>query len=506
MSAQGRVFLVGAGPGDTGLLTLRAVRCLERADLVLYDQLVSPRALAFAGRAEKICVSELAEHHTDRVPHIHRTLIEAAKLGRTVVRLKGGDPLVFGRGGEEAQALREAGIDFEIVPGVTAALGAAAYAGISLTHRQHASAVAFITGHENPDKPDSFLDWSALASFPGTLVFYMGVSRLERLTTALIEQGKDPETPAAVVQWATLGKQRTIDATLRTLPEAVRQAGVTAPALFVVGEVVSLRPQIAWFEKKPLFGRRVLVTRPAGQEEGLIAGLEELGAEVFSQPTVVIAEPEDWTPVDDVLARLGEFHWLVFTSVNGVLYFMRRLRHSKRDLRALGHLRLAAIGPATAESLRGFHLEPDVVPESYRSEDLAAALTPLVAGRNILLARADRGREVLREQLAKVARVEQVAVYSQKDVETVEGAVNEMLADGRIDFITLTSSNIARSLHRLLDEKARRALAEGKGRIVTISPVTSAAVRELGWVVAAEASKYTAEGVVGALLHLARLT
>jgi uroporphyrinogen III methyltransferase/synthase len=359
-----------------------------------------------------------------------------------------------------------------------------------------------VTGHEDPAKPDSLLDWPALARFPGTLVFYMGLSRLETLTRTLIDNGMDPSTPAAVVQWATLPRQRTVEATLGTLAEAVRVAGLTAPALVIVGNVVSLRSQVAWLEDRPLFGKRVLVTRPAGQDEAMLTNLEALGAEVFSQPTVVIGEPDDWRPADDAIAQLGEFHWLVFTSANGVTWFMRRMMQKARDLRALGGMNLAAIGPATANALRGFHLEPDLVPESYRSEALAAALVPAAAGKNVLLARADRGRDVLREQLEKAARVEQVAVYSQKDVPAAEPSIKEMLAKSRIDFVTLTSSNIARSLRRMLGDDANAALASGRTRIVTISPLTSATVRELGWPVAAEAAEYTADGVLAALVSL----
>src|SRR5947199_4135888 len=273
-----RVFLVGAGPGHPGLLTLRAVECLSQAELVLYDRLVSPRLLDYApATAERVCVTELAEHHVERCPHVNQTLLEAARQGKRVVRLKGGDPLVFGRGGEEAEALRDAGIPFEIVPGVTAALGAAAFTGIPLTHRLHASAVAFVTGHEQPDKGGT-LDWSALAHFPGTLVIYMGMSRLGKTVSALVEHGKAPDTPAIVVQLATLGEQRTARAPLSRLVDAVRTAGLTSPAVILIGDVVNLRDQLAWFEERPLFGRRVLVTRPRRQAADLVRRLTELGA------------------------------------------------------------------------------------------------------------------------------------------------------------------------------------------------------------------------------------
>lgn len=500
------VYLVGAGPGNAELLTLRAVQCLGRADLVLYDRLTAAKLLTLApATAEKVCVTELAGSHPERCPLIHAKLIEAARQGKCVVRLKGGDPLVFGRGGEEAEALREAGIAFEIVPGVTAALGAAAYAGIPLTHRRHASAVALVTGHEDPAKPDSLLDWAALARFPGTLVFYMGISRLDDLTRALIEHGKPADTPAALVQWATLGSQHTVTASLADLTRVARDAGITPPALTIVGPVVALRERVAWFERLPLFGKRILVTRPALQAAGLVRALEELGAVVWTLPTVVIRELDDWTAIDDVLARLAEYQWLVFTSVNGVQAFIRRLRQTGRDLRALGHLRLAAIGPVTAAALRACHLEPDVVPEEYRAESLAESLKERVAGQRVLYARADRGREVLREELSAVARVDQVAVYSQGEGQGNAELIG-LLREAGVDYITLTSSNIARALARMLDAEAQAAIVRGAVQLVSISPVTSAAIRELGWPVAAEASVYTMTGVIDALKTLVRQT
>ena len=498
------VSLVGAGPGNPGLLTLRAAECLARADLVLYDRLVPPRLLDHAPpAAERVCVTELPGRHPEQYPHIHQALIEAARRGKRVVRLKGGDPFLFGRGAEEAEALRQAGIAYEVVPGVSAGPAAAAFAGIPLTDRRHASAVALVTGHEIAAKGSAALDWAALARFPGTLVVYMGLTRLERIAQALLEHGKAPDTPAAVVEWGTTGGQRTAEAPLAELAAAVRQMGLRPPAVIVIGAVAALRARLTWFEKRPLFGKRVLVTRPRHQAAGMVRRLELLGADPSVLPTVEIREPADWAPVDRALAELASYQWLVFTSTNGVHAFLRRLRQTGLDLRALGPLRLAAIGPGTAEALRGYHLEPDLVPAQYHSEGLAAALKERAAGQRVLLARADRGRDLLRDELAAVAAVDQVAVYSQVDAVRPDPSVLDLLHRGEMDYVTVTSSNIARALAQALDAPARHWVACGRVRWVSISPHTSAAVREQGLPVAAEAVEYTPEGVIEALVALA---
>jgi uroporphyrinogen III methyltransferase / synthase len=496
-----QVFLVGAGPGDPGLLTLRAVECLRRADMVIYDRLVSPRMLCLAPEhAEKICVAELGPCHVERIGPIQEKLIEAARQGKCVVRLKGGDPFLFGRGGEEAEALAAAGIPYEVVPGVTAALGVAAYAGIPLTHRDLASAVAIITGHENPAKGESGLDWENLARFPGTLAVYMGLGRLATIAQTLISKGKSADTPAAAVCAGSTGEQRTVVGTLCDIGAAVLAAGLTSPALVLIGPVVGLRQRLAWFEQRPLFGRRILVCRPKDQAGELVQRLEELGAVPVTMPVVEIRPPHDWAAVDAAIDRLATFHWLIFTSVNGVHSFLARLQHRGRDLRALGNLQLAAIGPATAAALRGYHLKPDLVPDEYRSENLAAALKPHVAGRRVLLARADRGRDLVREELHTIAQVQQVAVYCQRDVAQPDPVVLDQLRNGEIDDVVLTSSNVARSLARLLDEACQARLRAGQPGIISISPVTSSAVMELGWPVVGEAAVYTMDGVVQALL------
>jgi uroporphyrinogen III methyltransferase/synthase len=496
------VSLVGAGPGHPGLLTLRAVECLRQADLVLYDRLVPEAMLIHApAAAQKKCIDELPGCHPERWPLIHQTLIDSARAGLRVVRLKGGDPLLFGRGAEEAEALRQAGIPFEIVPGVTAALGATAYAGIPLTHRLHSSAVAFVTGHE----PSGRLDWAALARFPGTLVFYMAVSRIEGVVRSLIDNGKPADTPAAAIHRGTTSAQRTVLATLEELPAVIRREKLEAPALIVAGEVVRLRDQLAWFEDLPLFGKRVLLCRPRHQVSDMAARVEALGGEAVLLPVIEIHEPADWSPVDRALESIADYQWLVFTSTNGVHAFLSRLRKSGRDLRVLGQVKLAVIGPATADALRGYHLEPDVVPAEFNSEGLAASLRERVSGQRVLLARADRGIDLLRQELSQVATVDQVAVYQQSDVQLEAGSkALQMLGRGEIDYVTLTSSNIARALIQALDDAARQHVRAGRTALVSISPRTSSAVHDFGLPITAEAEVYTTEGVLKALCDLAR--
>jgi uroporphyrinogen III methyltransferase/synthase len=497
------VYLVGAGPGHPGLVTVRAVECLARADVVIYDRLVPSHLLDHVPtKAERVCLTELADRHVDRAPKVLAQMIAAARLGKCVVRLKGGDPLVFGRGGEEAQALHEAGIPFEIVPGLTSGLAAAACAGIPVTDRQLSSAVALVTGHEDPSKPGRAIDWAALARFPGTLVIYMGLSRLPQIVASLLVHGMDGDTPAVIIQQGATGEQRTLESTLAGLPEAVAAARFQSPSIIIIGRVVSLRRKLQWFERRPLFGKHVLVTRPRSQAEELTRRLEELGAVCHLLPTVVIREPSDWSEVDRALRGLSQFQWLVFTSSNGVRTLLRRLAELELDLRALGHLKIAAIGPGTAEALRTFHLNADLVPSEFHSESLAAALKGLVAGQRVLLARADRGRELLRQELEAVANVEQVAVYLQVDAVLEGESAFQDLLRGQIEYVTLTSSNIARSLLRALDEPTLTRIRAGAVRLVSISPVTSAAIRGFGVPVAAEAAEYTTEGVVQALLRL----
>ncbi|MCE9556526.1 MAG: uroporphyrinogen-III C-methyltransferase [Planctomycetes bacterium] len=494
--STGRVYLVGAGPGDPGLITLRGVECLRRADVVFYDYLVNPQILRHVPpQAERVC---LGRHGRDRImpqSEINARMVAEARSGRTVVRLKGGDPAIFGRAAEEVEALRAEGISYEIVPGITAALAAGSHAGIPVTHRDFASAVALVTGHQQEDESAPELDYAALAAFPGTLVFYMGITTAGVWCRELIAAGRSADTPAAIVRRCTWPDQETICCTLQSVADEVEKRRLRPPAIVIVGQVTQVAVE-SWFEQRPLFGQTVLVTRPSEQGLELADRLHELGAAALLQPAIAIDEPDDWVPVDVALARLKEFDWLVFSSANGVRYLMDRLLSHHGDVRKLENTRLAAIGPRTAETLANYSLKADLTPpEKFRAEGLAAELVSQAAGRQFLLARASRGRELLAEALtAAGAQVTQVVTYNSRDVETADPEIAAALEAREIDWITVTSSAIARSIVNLFGEKLRKA------RLASISPVTSATLRELGYPPAAEAASYTTDGLVEAIL------
>jgi uroporphyrinogen III methyltransferase / synthase len=521
-SQPGKVYLVGAGPGDPRLITLRGMQCLAQADAVLYDYLVNPQLLTLCRQdAERL---SLGKHGGGRIwsqEEINDSLVRLARQGKTVVRLKGGDPVVFARGVEEIEALIAAGISLEIVPGITAALAAGSFAGIPITHRELASAVALVTGHEDGGKEGPPLDYASLAAFPGTLVFYMGVTTAARWSAELIAAGKTPQMPVAVIRRVSFPDQKVWQTTLGEVAAFVARTKLRPPVIFVVGEVAALAPTLSWFDKRPLCGQSVLVTRPAkmwstpsasaqiDRDDPLTSALSDLGAEVLLQPAIEIRPPDDWTKVDAALARLREFDWLVFSSVNGVDALLGRLLDvgwpfradmdgpegpSYYDLRALAGVKIAAIGSATAARLAEYHLRADLIPDEFRAEALAESLAADAHGKRFLLARASRGREVLAETLAAAGGiVEQVAVYQSVDVTTPDPEIAARLAAGRINWITVTSSAIARSLARLFGDELR------KIKLVSISPITSSTLRELGFEPAAEAKEYTMEGVVEAI-------
>jgi uroporphyrinogen III methyltransferase/synthase len=498
--ASGKVYLVGAGPGDPALLTLRGAECLRRADVVLYDYLVNPVLVAHCRpEAERIC---LGKHGGGRIwpqEEINEQLVALAKQGKTVVRLKSGDPAIFARGAEEIERLAKEGIAFEIVPGITAALAAGSYAGIPITHRELASAVALVTGHEDPEKQEKSVDYGAIAKFPGTLVFYMGVTTVRHWAAELMAAGKNATTPVAIVRRCSQANQRTIRTRLGEVAAEVERQKLRPPVIFIIGEVAGLSEQLSWFEKRPLFGQKILVTRPAHQAQSLAGPLAELGAEVLFQPAIEIGPPPDWGPVDAALSRLKEFDWLVFSSSNGVRAVLERLmQRSGGDLRALGPVKLAAIGSGTADKLLRYHLKADAVPDEFRAESLAVTLAENARGKRFLLARASRGRELLAEELTAAGGiVEQVVVYQSTDVTVPDPTISELLRAGKIDWVTVTSSAIAKSLVGMFGEDLKRT------KLVSISPITSGILRELGFEPAAEANEYTMAGVVEAIRRTA---
>jgi uroporphyrinogen III methyltransferase/synthase len=499
---QGKVFLVGAGPGDPGLITVKGLDCISRADVLVYDYLASPELLAHASAdAEIIYVGKKGGDHTLAQDGINRLLVEKAADGKIVARLKGGDPFIFGRGGEEAEVLVAAGIPFEVVPGVTAAIGAAAYAGIPLTHRNYTSDVAFVTGHEDPTKSDSSIDWKALATGVGTLVFFMGVKNLPAICGNLMDNGRAADTPVAVIRWGTTARQQTVTGTLDSIVEISRRAGIKAPAIIIVGGVVKLRETMQWFEKRPLLGRRIIVTRAREQASDLVRQLTEYGAECIQCPTIRVAPPQDWAPVDRAIAALGQYDWIIFTSVNGVDAFFRRLFDQGRDVRAMGHIKTAVIGPATAERLGAWGLKSDIVPHSYRAESVVAAFADMpLQGRRVLLPRAKTARSVLPVELTRLgATVDEVTAYETRQVDDNAAQMLEYLADGTIDMVTFTSSSTVKNFHRLLPAERIDELMANVA-VASIGPITSQTARDLGLAVTIEADAFTVPGLVRAIL------
>ncbi len=496
MSARpGVVYLVGAGPGDPGLITARALELIGSADTVFYDRLIPPGALDGAPEdAELVYVGKAPGRPSVPQEEIGEQLVTAAQEGKSVVRLKGGDPFVFGRGGEEGEVLREAGVEFEVVPGVTAGVAASAYAGIPVTHRDDASAVAFVTGHEDPEKPESALDWAALARFPGTLVFYMGVKRLAANAAALIEAGRDPAEPAAAVERGTMDGQRTVVATLGGLAEAVEREGVGAPALIVVGRVVERREQLAWLERRPLHGCRVVVTRARAQASGLAATLRGLGAEVVELPAIRIEPRLESEELRRAVESIRDYSLLCLTSPNGVHLLFEALTAADRDARSLAGATIAAIGPGTARALAEHGIAADIVPEEFVAEALVEALAEVeVTGKRVLIARAAEAREVLPDALReRGAEVDIVALY-----ETVRETPSDQAIESaqNADYVTFTSSSTVRNLTEALGERFPKG-----ARIVSIGPVTSETIRDAGLEVHVEATRHDIKGLIAALL------
>ncbi|MQA73926.1 MAG: uroporphyrinogen-III C-methyltransferase [Solirubrobacterales bacterium] len=491
----GVVYLVGAGPGDPGLVTARALELIGSADVILHDRLVGAGILDGARPdAELVDVGKRPGQATVEQGEIEALMVERSRAGRSVVRLKGGDPFVFGRGGEEAEALAEAGIDFEVVPGVTAGVAAPAYAGIPVTHRDDASAVAFVTGHEDPEKPETALDWGALARFPGTLVLYMGVRNLPLIAERLRAGGRDPAEPAAAIEGGTRPGQRCVTSTLAKLPGAVAEAGLRAPAILLFGAVAARRNAIAWLERRPLHGRSVVVTRARAQASDLATILRGLGAEAIELPAIRIEPRLDSPAVHDAVADLHAYALVCLTSPNGARLLFEAMATQGRDARAFANATVAAIGPGTAAALAERGVTADVVGERFVAESLLEALAEVdVRERPVLVARAAEARDVLPDALAeRGARVDVVALYETVREDPDEAAIE---AAAGADYVTFTSSSTVRNLLAAVGERFPR-----EARIVSIGPITSRAVREAGLEVHVEAERHDPAGLVEALV------
>jgi uroporphyrinogen III methyltransferase / synthase len=490
---KGMVYLVGAGPGDPGLLTLKAKGCIENADVIIYDNLANRIFLDYAKEnAERIYVGKEGGKHTLSQDKINDLIVHKAEQGLTVVRLKGGDPFIFGRGGEEAQVLVQAGVPFEVIPGVTSAIAVPAYAGIPLTHREHTSTVAFITGHEDPTKETSDIAWDKLATGAGTLVFLMGVGNLEKIALRLMEHGRAPETPVAVIRKGTVPEQRTVTGSLRDIAQIAEREKIRAPAVIVVGDVVHLRKELNWFEEKPLFGKRIIVTRAREQASGFLSALAEMGAECLEFPTIKVVPPESWEGLDRSIREVEAYHWLIFTSVNGVKYFFDRLETLSRDVRDLKGVKIAAIGPATAEAVKSKGLRIDLIPEEYRAESVVEAFRKEgIQGKRVLLPRAREAREVLPEELEKLgAVVDVVEAYRTDKPEKDKEGIQEMLQRGQIHMVTFTSSS---TVSNFMDMFPGEPVLEwmDKVAVACIGPVTAKRAQDQGLKVSLVAPEYT---------------
>lgn len=498
------MILVGAGPGDPGLITCKGLEALKQADVVVYDHLIPEEVLACCGpHCKRIYVGKQSGEHTLPQAEMNRVLVQEALQGRKVVRLKGGDPFVFGRGGEEAEALVEAGIPFEIVPGVTSAIAAPAYAGIPVTHRSLASSVAFVTGHEDESKTASSIRWDHLARAVDTLVFLMGMRNLPVILRRLTENGMDPTTPAAVIQWGTTAKQVAVKGTVADLENRVQEAGLGPPAVLVVGKVVSLRERLCWAESRPLWGKRILVTRSREQASELAQSIRDLGGQAIEFPAISVEPPSDWAALDQAISRLPQYDWILFTSPNGVRFFLDRLWHQGKDARAMGGLQIGAMGPGTARALEARGLKADLVPEEFRAEALAQALSQrAVGGRRILLARAEEARDVLPRTLQELgAQLDVVIAYRTVVPQQMDPGLSKLIRNQGLDAVTFTSSSTVRNLARLAGEDLPGLL---KGvTVACIGPITAETAMQMGLEPHIVATTYTIEGLVQALVaHL----
>jgi uroporphyrinogen III methyltransferase/synthase len=497
---KGKVYLAGAGPGDPGLATQKAVEAIKEADCIIYDSLANVKLLEYrkAG-AETVFVGKKGGIKTVTQDRINRLLVEKARKGKTVVRLKGGDPFIFGRGGEEALSLVKANIPFEVIPGVTSATAVPAYAGIPLTHRDFASSVTFITGEEAPKKRPT-IAWNKLSRGDGTLVFLMGWKNLSFIVKKLIENGRNPKTPVAMIRWGTLSKQETITGRLENIVEVVKKKGMRPPVITVVGDVAGLRKNLNWFEKKPLFGRTVLVTRTPEQAGPFSKILESYGAEPVCFPLIKTVPPESLKPIDRAIKKISSYDWAIFTSVNGVKYFSERLPQLEKDIRELKGVKICAIGPRTAESIKALGIRVDLTPKEFRAEAIIQALgRGGIRGKRFLLPRAAEAREVLPEEIKRLGgAIDVVAVY--RTIKPGKGAseLKEMLTEGRIDCVTFTSSSTVTNFAKTFKKGELGELLKGV-KIACIGPITADTARGWGLGVDIMPRKYTTKALAEAM-------
>ena len=507
MQATGKVYLVGAGPGDAGLITVRGVECIQKADVILYDNLVNSSLLKYARpEAELISAGKTSKKHTLTQDDTNALLVAKAREGKIVTRLKGGDPFVFGRGGEEAQELQKAGIEFEIVPGISSSIAAPAYAGIPVTYRGLASAFMVVTGHEDPTKEETAVNWEQVAKFSGTRVILMGVEHIGRIASELMAHGAAADTPVAMVRWGTTCQQQTIQGTLATIGDIAERAGFKPPAVTVIGEVARLRDKLKWFERRPLFGKRIVVTRSREQAGELMRQLTELGADVLEIPTISIRPPKKIGPLREAIEGIGLYDWLVFTSPNGVEAFFHEFFAKHKDIRSIGALKIAAIGEATAQRVTELHLEVDLQPAEFTSEALLAEFKKSVSCENLkfLLPRANLADERLARGLEDLGAIvdDLDANQTVPDTEDRNGHRARLLNEGA-DLITFTSSSTVANFCDLMDVPALLKRFP-QMRLVSIGPQTTAAAKAHGLETAAEAKIHTIPGLADAVLKLCR--
>ncbi len=500
---KGYVYLIGAGPGDPGLITVKGRDCIGRADVILYDYLANDALLQHARPgAELIYAGKVGGSHNREQWQITELLVEKALAGNVVARLKGGDPFVFGRGGEECEALVAAAISFEIIPGITAGIAAPAYAGIPLTHRDFTTSVAFVTGHESPGKEASAIDWQSLSLGSGTVVFYMGMKNLSQIAANLMANGRSPETPVALIRWGTRPDQQVLTGTLADIAETAHKVGFKPPAITVVGEVVRLRERLRWFDSRPLFGRGILVTRAADQVGEFSKMLAELGAQVFECSTISIVPPESPEELAVALDGLARYDWLIFTSFNAVKYFFAQLHAKGLDTRAIGACRVCAVGPKTAAALEAHGLRADLVPADYKAEGVVEEFRKIpVAGKRILFPRADKARDLIPKVLAEMgAEVVAPVAYRNVSPDRLPEEALQALEEGRIHCVTFTSSSTVEHLAAMLGENRFLQLLD-QVAVAAIGPVTARSCRELGLEVAIEPKEYTLTALTEELLR-----